>query len=606
MNGIDLIKRPVATLDEIYFITNHNGNSNNNDVQTDPKIRTSLMKIFQHDYWGRPMNSPSSHKSYRPITVISFRLGYYLAEVLRLNGLFVQRALHVVIHSVMVQMVGRLYESIFKCETTILEHILSRGLFLLHPTHIETVVNMANRSHLLSLMFTLLSLDLTLNSLYCTILYTLALLSCETALFALPAIYFTWMCIDRVAMNSNHPSASDNQPFETKSLRLRCKALRIGRMILMLSVALTYLFMRHKFDWIDIPRDLIRRAENPFYTLKGMDRFLSYSFVLAIHLVKCLGMGVVNIVGFSHEYGYDCVHRLDSLHDKRLALPLFLLLCLLGMFVTCFDGNKKYHNQKMLLFVTFVAWMATLFPVSGFIRVGTFIADRIVIASTVASSILWTRVIKSALAWNAARSNVPKRHMAYLRYLKVVGLYLLLISFTCYSCLQIQKRSTEWMFPVSLLSSSLDTCPFSAKSNLEMSKVYSSGLFGIPVDLNTALSYAEKARDIDPEFCDVNLQLAQIYIQKNRILDFENTITKGVICRFTMQDAYSLFQQYWSKVLREPVSSEHGNNKVKERYNFQLKIIQKAIQDEKQSRNEHDSNAGNNSFQSKDHASQEL
>lgn len=33
----------------------------------------SVFQLFRNDFWGRPMSDPLSHKSYRPITVLSFR-----------------------------------------------------------------------------------------------------------------------------------------------------------------------------------------------------------------------------------------------------------------------------------------------------------------------------------------------------------------------------------------------------------------------------------------------------------------------------------------------------------------------------------------------------
>jgi hypothetical protein len=69
------------------------------------------------------------------------------------------------------------------------------------------------------------------------------------------------------------------------------------------------------------------------------------------------------------------------------------------------------------------------------------------------------------------------------------------------------------MHPVSLIQSSLETCPQSAKSNLEMSKVYSSGLFGVRIDKEKALFHIEVAQSIDPDYCDVHLQFAQSFVQ---------------------------------------------------------------------------------------------
>lgn len=32
-----------------------------------------LLQLFRNDFWGTPMSEPSSHKSYRPLTTLTFR-----------------------------------------------------------------------------------------------------------------------------------------------------------------------------------------------------------------------------------------------------------------------------------------------------------------------------------------------------------------------------------------------------------------------------------------------------------------------------------------------------------------------------------------------------
>ena len=41
----------------------------NEDVRPD----TPLVDILRHDFWGQPINSERSHKSYRPLSVATFR-----------------------------------------------------------------------------------------------------------------------------------------------------------------------------------------------------------------------------------------------------------------------------------------------------------------------------------------------------------------------------------------------------------------------------------------------------------------------------------------------------------------------------------------------------
>mgnify|MGYP001071562104 CR=1 FL=1 len=41
----------------------------------------SWLEMWRKDFWGQDIGSDGSHKSYRPLTVLSFRLNHYLHEV---------------------------------------------------------------------------------------------------------------------------------------------------------------------------------------------------------------------------------------------------------------------------------------------------------------------------------------------------------------------------------------------------------------------------------------------------------------------------------------------------------------------------------------------
>ena len=52
--------------------------SNNMDVHG----RTSLLSLLRNDFWGVPIDDPSSHGSYRPLTVLTFRVDNWFASVM--------------------------------------------------------------------------------------------------------------------------------------------------------------------------------------------------------------------------------------------------------------------------------------------------------------------------------------------------------------------------------------------------------------------------------------------------------------------------------------------------------------------------------------------
>ena len=50
-------------------------------VCRDLRPHVPLANLFENDFWGTPMVKEQSHKSYRPLTVLSFRLNYLAHEL---------------------------------------------------------------------------------------------------------------------------------------------------------------------------------------------------------------------------------------------------------------------------------------------------------------------------------------------------------------------------------------------------------------------------------------------------------------------------------------------------------------------------------------------
>ena len=44
----------------------------------DVRQSASLTSVFENDFWGKSMSSNTSHKSYRPMTILTFRLNHQL------------------------------------------------------------------------------------------------------------------------------------------------------------------------------------------------------------------------------------------------------------------------------------------------------------------------------------------------------------------------------------------------------------------------------------------------------------------------------------------------------------------------------------------------
>eukprot|EP00079_Xenopus_tropicalis_P032666 XP_017946437.1 PREDICTED: transmembrane and TPR repeat-containing protein 3-like [Xenopus tropicalis] len=108
---------------------------------------TPLKKLFQNDFWGTPMSEERSHKSYRPLTVLTFRLNYLFSELNAVSYHFLNVVLHAVVCIVFLK-VCRLF-----MDTKI--SLLATLLFAVHPIHTEAVTGVVGRAELLSSIFLL-------------------------------------------------------------------------------------------------------------------------------------------------------------------------------------------------------------------------------------------------------------------------------------------------------------------------------------------------------------------------------------------------------------------------------------------------------------------
>lgn len=558
-----------AVLDELHIVS-----TDNKDV-----LGTStLEEVFTNDYWGRPMNSPSSHKSWRPLTILSFR---YLKGLYPRYQLFCHRLVNVVTHAATAECVSllalRLFPTLPTFQTQLLR-ILAKTLFALHPTHVEVTANAANRPHLFAALLSVVLCDPQLHILEVMVIQLMGLLSSETFVFQMPAVVFTLLLVQykkQKSLQQQQPSALFG-PFLIAAI-----GDILPRVLALFVLSVSYLVMRFILDWLSIPEGLIRPAENPFYALQGWDRFRNYSYVVAIHVFKSWAL---DFVGFSHEYGFECIRQLRDVGDPRFGVVL-LLAALLGY--ATHRSYRQFGPEGVLHLLFHLSWMATLFPISGIVKVGTFIADRITVASTVSVCILTARFLTTWLypvennnnnnSNDAAPSTTTTTTTTTITKKKTKGRYTkFLLLWVVFSTLwsRVHYRALEWMDSIPLLESSLKTCPRSAKSHLEISKVYS-GLVAEKFDLAQSLHHLDRVSEIDPTYCDVHQQYAHVYVQQQELLKFEKRLTKAILCPFTMGGATEMWRRYWPVVTKD-------NPEAQRRMDKYSRYIDAAVQREQQ------------------------
>lgn len=108
---------------------------------------TPVKKLFQNDFWGTPMSEERSHKSYRPLTVLTFRLNYLFSELNAVSYHLLNLLLHAVVCVIFLKVC-----KIFLDNRT---SLIAALLFAVHPIHTEAVTGVVGRAELLSSIFLL-------------------------------------------------------------------------------------------------------------------------------------------------------------------------------------------------------------------------------------------------------------------------------------------------------------------------------------------------------------------------------------------------------------------------------------------------------------------
>jgi Domain of unknown function (DUF1736) len=120
---------------------------------------------FTRDFWGTPMSEPASHKSFRPVTTLTFKLNWDLANHLGTNDTdlhtYYFHVVNVLLHGINSGLVTEAAAYIFDdpavlggtIEGDVLAQLITGLLFALHPVHAEAVSNITSRGEMLMTLF---------------------------------------------------------------------------------------------------------------------------------------------------------------------------------------------------------------------------------------------------------------------------------------------------------------------------------------------------------------------------------------------------------------------------------------------------------------------
>ena len=101
----------------------------------------SSWRLLWNDFWGHPIHLNTSHKSYRPLCVATFRLNYLLHELQPMGYHLVNVLLHGAVCYLYVQLCGVVFGG------AVWPALIAGLLFAVHPIHTEAVSILFTMEH---------------------------------------------------------------------------------------------------------------------------------------------------------------------------------------------------------------------------------------------------------------------------------------------------------------------------------------------------------------------------------------------------------------------------------------------------------------------------
>uniref|UniRef100_A0A9J7ZTQ8 dolichyl-phosphate-mannose--protein mannosyltransferase n=2 Tax=Cyprinus carpio TaxID=7962 RepID=A0A9J7ZTQ8_CYPCA len=489
---------------------------NNKDLNPD----TPLSNIWKNDFWGSNLSSNSSHKSYRPLTVLTFRINYLLAGGLHPIGFHMLNvALHCVISVLMIDVFAILIGGLVhdgrgaKLSLSPKASFLAALFFASHPVHTESVAGIVGRADLLCALFFQLSFlvyckafqggDKKFSVLWIfgsILLCAVAMLCKEQGITVLGvnAAYDILMVCNLNIYELAHQLLSRRKSADIgglvrSGLLMRLALLFLGGSFLLYARWRIMGTGPPSFTEVDNPASF---AENVIL------RIVNYNYYYSLNawLLLCPWW-------LCFDWSMGCVPLIKSATDWRIFWPLLLWCCLMGLVYQALCSQDS--NKRRTLTFGLVLLVIPFLPASNlFFRVGFVIAERVLYLSSAGYCLILAYAVGfCSCHW--------KKHK---RLLRAATLTLL-----CVNVARSAQRSQQWRSEQSLFASALSVCPLNAKVHYNVGKNLADR-----GNQSAAVKYYREAVRLHPKYVHAMNNLGNILKERNELKEAEVLLSAAV------------------------------------------------------------------------------
>ena len=334
----------------------------------DLRPETPFVNLFQDDFWGTPMHVDGSHRSYRPLTIFTFRINY-LIHGLQPIGYHV---VNVLFHAMVTYLFTCFVSQISNGNLSLA--LISGLLFAIHPIHTEAIAGLVGRAESLSGIFYLTALLIyskTSNHsglIYCldmaalgfTILCSVLSKEVGITVIAVCCVYDALYIEKIIILNFLSPTSP------TSWLRKYNRILK--RIILLIILALTILLLRIKINGPGLPS--FTSLDNPASNAPFPTRQLTFLYLCFINtwLLLCPSF-------LCADWTMQTIRLVETASDPRNILTAITFLVYLIFGLWSISDNS---DDKRIVLMALSTIIFPFIPASNlFFPVGFVVAERI-------------------------------------------------------------------------------------------------------------------------------------------------------------------------------------------------------------------------------------
>ncbi|XP_036999256.1 protein O-mannosyl-transferase TMTC4 isoform X3 [Artibeus jamaicensis] len=436
---------------------------NNKDLQAE----TPLGDLWYHDFWGSRLSSNTSHKSYRPLTVLTFRVNYYLSGGFHpMSFHMVNILLHSGISVLMVDVFSVLFGGLQysskgrRLNLAPRSSLLAALLFAVHPVHTECVAGVVGRADLLGALFFLLS--------------------------------FLGYC--KALRESNKEG-----PYSTFWVLL---SILLGAMAMLCKEqGITVLGLNAVFDILVIGKlNILEIVQKVLHKDKLLETInYNYYYSLNAWLLLCPWW-------LCFDWSMGCIPLIKSGGDWRVIALAALWFCLIGLICQALCSEDSHKRRVLTLGLGFL--IIPFLPASNlFFRVGFVVAERVLYLPSAGYCVLLT------FGFGALSKHTKKKKL-------ITALVLGILFINMLRCM---IRSGEWRNEEKLFQSALSVCPLNAKVHYNVGKNLAD-----KGNQTAAIRYYREAVRLNPKYVHAMNNLGNILKERNELQEAEELLSLAV------------------------------------------------------------------------------